>query len=316
MRYPDLLPTELERHNYDAFLDERASLLRDSVDFLTEAWHLMAAKLADVDCPSHTTVLMQCRNVIDLLDGIEILVRQGSSFNCFHLLRSAMEASWGMMWILAEDTERRGKAYQVGHAHRVIDFARRLDRRTAAHDQLRKSIAGQNHAQVIEGDNVDAAAVYETKAALLARPEYREIEQAWQTAAAGRKKKRRPGPPPWYSIFGGPETIRALAYEVKEGVAYETMYALHSNSVHAGNAFDHMSPAPDGEAKPVRPIRHPAWLTKVTSHSVNIAAGMVPLILTKYAPENGAEFRERYVVTLRPRILELLASADTDPRWP
>lgn len=316
MRFPDLLKTDEDRHRYDAFCLDRATLLRDSIDLLLDAWRATADHVADLQCPSHTTVLLQCRNEIDMLDGIELLVRGGSSFNCFHLLRSAMEGYWGILWVLNDDTERRGKAYQVGHAHRAIEYSQRLDRRTKTNEQLRKSLAGQQYARILESGEVDADAILEKKATLLAEPEYAEIEKAWQEAAAERKKKKRPGPPAWYSLFGGPQSIRGLAYAVNEGFAYETIYALHSDSVHASNALDHIAPAPEGEDKPIRPLRHPGWLSKVTNHSVNIACGLAVGLLSRYAPEQGAAYHERYVVNLRPRIRVMLDGLDSDPHWP
>lgn len=316
MRFPDLLASDEDRSRYDALCHERSTLLHDSIDLLLDAWREMATNLAALECPSHTTVLMQCRSVIDLLDGIELLVRGGSSFSCFPLLRSAMEGYWGMKWVLDDTTGRRGKVYQVAHAHRAIEYSQRFDRRTRANEQLRKALEGQPHVQLLKGGGVDADAVARKKLALLAEPEYADIEQAWQTAAAKRKKAGRAGAPAWYSIFGKPESIRALAYAVEEGFTYETMYALHSDSVHGGNALDHIGPAPEGEEKPIRPIRHPGWLSKVTSHSVNIACGIAPLLLTRYAPDQGAVFLQRYESALRPRILQLLGQLDSDPRWP
>jgi len=316
MRFPDLLATDEDRSRYDALCCERAALLRDSIDLLLDAWRAMADNVANLQCPSHTTVVMQCRSEIDLLDGIELLVRGGSSFNCFPLLRSTMEGYWGILWVLGDATGRRGKAYQVGHAHRAIEYSQRLDRRTKTNEELRKALEGQPHVQILEGGEVDAGAVTKKKVALLAEPEYADIEWAWQETAAKRKKAGRSGPPAWYSIFGKPGSIRALAYEVNEGFAYETIYALHSDSVHAGSALDHIGPAPEGEDKPIRPIRHPGWLSKVTSQSVNIAVGIVPLIVLRYAPDQGPAFRQRYEIFLRPRILELLGQLDSDPRWP
>jgi hypothetical protein len=316
MRYADILVTDEARQQYEALLSERADLVRDAVDFLIDAWRVLDNKLAHIESPSHTTVLMLCRSEIEFLDGVELLVRAGSAANCFHLLRSAMEAHWGILWILREDTERRGLAYQVGHAHRAIRYAERLDPRTSINVKLRKGLEGQHQVQILEGGDADAAAVAEGMAPVLTHPECVEVEKAWQAAVADRTKKGRLGPPPWYSLFGGPASIRGLAYAVEEGTAYETIYALHSDSVHAGNAFDHLGlPADEGD-KAVRPIRHPEGLARVALESVLTATKIVPPILLKYAPESGMPFLKRYERTIRPRILALLDRLRSDPLGP
>lgn len=316
MRYSDLLVTDEARRQHEALLGERADLVRDSVDFLIDAWQVLESKLAQIESPSHKTVLMLCRSEIELLDGVELLVRGGSAANCFHLLRSAMEAYWGILWILREDTERRGLAYQVGHAHRAIRYAERLDPRTSINLKLRKSLEGQHQVQILEDGDADAAAVAEGMAPVLTHPECVEVEKAWRAAVADRAKKNKPGPPPWYSLFGGPASIRGLAYAVEEGTAYETIYGLHSDSVHAGNAFDHLASPADGGDKAVRPIRHPEWLARVALESVLTATKIVQPILLKYAPESGMPFYERYEQTLRPRLLTLLEQLESDPLRP
>ena len=316
MRYPDLLVTDEARRQHEALLGERADLVRDSVDFLIDAWQVLESKLAQIESPSHKTILMLCRSEIELLDGVELLVRGGSAANCFHLLRSAMEAYWGILWILREDSERRGLAYQVGHAHRAIRYAERLDPQTSINGELRESLEGQQHVQILDGGDADATAVAEGMAPVLTHPECIEVERAWQAAVAERRRKNRLGPPPWYPLFGGPASIRGLAYAVEQGTAYETIYALHSDSVHAGNAFDHLASPTDGGDKAVRPIRQPEWLARVALESVLAATKIVQPILLQYAPELGMPFFERYERTLRPRVLALLKQLESDPLRP
>ena len=62
MRYPDLLVTDEARRQHEALLGERADLVRDSVDFLIDAWQVLESKLAQIESPSHKTILMLCRS--------------------------------------------------------------------------------------------------------------------------------------------------------------------------------------------------------------------------------------------------------------
>lgn len=313
MRFSDCLTNARDRHKYDAYRRKLGMAVHDSVDFLIAAWDILADAVASKECPSHATVLMQYRNVIELLDGVEILVREGSSFNCFHLLRSTWEAYWGILWVLAEDTERRGKAYQVWHAHRTIAFASRFDESTDAHARLRARVGGQEHSHIFEGTEVDSAGVRDRKLKLLSLPEYRETAAAWDEAVAQRKGK--PGLPAWHSLFNGPKHAGELAACVGQRVAYEVYYGFYSDAVHAGNAFDHIAPSGDANGNSVRPIRHPEWLAKVSCQAIQLGVCVVQVVLKDYAPQHLDTFRERYAIKLRPAMQELAKGEQLFAPW-
>lgn len=313
MRFPDCLANARDRRKHETHCRELATVVHDSVDFLIAAWEILAGSDALKECPSHTTVLMQCRNVVELLDGVEILVREGSALNCFHQLRSTCEAYWGVLWVLDEDTERRGKAYQVWHAHRTMAFTAQFDTSTDVHARLRSRVSGQEHAQIFDGARVDSEAVKERKLRLLSLPEYRETAAEWERAVADRKNK--PGFPFWYSLFGGPKHVGALAARVGQRPMYEVFYGFYSDAIHAGNAFDHLAPLNDGSERAVRPVRHPGWLSKVACQASQLAVLTSRAVLGHYAPQQVSIFGKRYVERLRARIQRLTEGDRLIANW-
>ncbi len=313
MRFPDLLVNARDRKQYQRYRAERALFVNDSVDFLIDAWTTAEAEDASSGQTSGATVLMQTRNVIEVLDGVGVLVREGCTQNCFHLLRSAWESYWGILWVLADDTLQRAKAYQLAHAHRTVAFAERCDPTTDANKKLRERLAGQEHSHVFEGADVDSLAIADRVAGLFESAEFRDIETAWQEAVIARGKK--PGPPPWYSLFGGPDTARQLAYRVGEGVAYETFYGFYSDAVHGMNAFDHMANTKNGDTQSVRPIRHPFWINKVSSQAGQIALLVTAKILKSLASESVEAFKVRYAKALAPAMRKLLGEETLEAPW-
>jgi hypothetical protein len=313
MRYPDLLVTARDRKRYQRYRAERGQFVHGCVDMLIAAWRVLDEKMATTTDPACATILMQIRNVLESLDGVAVLVREGCTQNCFHLLRSAWETYWGILWVLADDTERRAKAYQLAHAHRTVAFAERFDYSTKVNKALRERVAQQNHAHVFEEADVDSTAIADRMKLLFDSPEFRDIEAAWLEASAMRRNKA--APPAWYSLFKGPETTRQLAYAVGEGVAYETFYSFYSDAVHGTNAFDHMAAARDGDSQSVRPIRHPFWINKVSSQAGQIAVLLVSKALTKYAPDKAEWFKSQYVKQLRPMMLSLTGDEMLNAPW-
>jgi len=313
MRFPDLLVNARDRKQYKRYRDERAMFVHDSVNFLIDAWTTAEATNANSGQTSGATVLMQTRNVIEVLDGVGVLVREGCTQNCFHLLRSAWESYWGILWVLADDTLRRAKAYQLAHAHRTVAFAERCDPTTDANKKLRERLAGQDHSHVFEGADVDSLAIADRMRRLFESDEFCDIEAAWQKAVTARGKK--PGPPPWYSLFDGPENARQLAYRVGEGVAYETFYGFYSDAVHGMNAFDHMANTETGDAQSVRPIRHPFWINKVSSQGNQIALLVAAKVLNSLASESVAVFKARYAKSMAPRMRKLSGDETLDAPW-
>lgn len=81
-------------------------------------------------------VVMLGLHVVEALDAIAILLRCCSVDPAKVILRSEMEAMFGLTYMGQSDSERKSIQYLVGHAHARIDWYKRLDPTTEMGKQL------------------------------------------------------------------------------------------------------------------------------------------------------------------------------------
>jgi hypothetical protein len=251
----------------------------------------------------HITVLMLVRHVIECLDAVAVLVSKGCIPPCDPLLRSGMEALLGILYILEKDSEQRGLAYQVAHAHKKIKFYQRCDPNHPSGQQLRKDL----QYDPIGGDVLkelppqDYSKYITNLQAMLQRPEYQPIEQAWQAAKKGSKKGgTKNSDPAWFSLFGGPANVRELAIYLKQPAMYEFMYRQWSDKVHAGSVLENVARSSEGQ-QVRRPIRHPDGLPAVLTFAGGFCLELARRLLLAYAPEQMSALRTHYIEDLRGR---------------
>src|SRR5262249_4791024 len=152
---------------------------------LVEAYKVAEESAAKSSEAYHTTIFLLTRHVIEYVDGVAILISQGGSQPCLPLLRSALEATLGVMYILKEDTKRRALAYQVAHTHKRLKVYEQLDPSTEEGQRLREFI-GEDAAKLFGNVTVDCHVKMYHKSqklsGMLAKPDFAPIEQEWQEA--------------------------------------------------------------------------------------------------------------------------------------
>jgi hypothetical protein len=295
MFFPDLLISDEHRREYKQTCEDFAAFFRACTDSLVDVWQVIHHGAAGKP-EHHTVILLLVRHVIESLDGIAILVAGGGSYVCQPLLRTALEGALGVLYILDGDTERRALAYQVAHTHRRIKLYKKVDPNTDAGKQLRKELAADFGADVLNKLPVaDFGAMVKNLENMLARPPFDALEAEWQAYRA----KNRNNDPEWYALFGGPRNFAALARAVKWPAMYEFLYRPWSNEVHAGAAMEAVGQHNGNTV--FRPVRHPEQLQPVVQHATNLALLVSQRLLQVFAPERIPEFRERYVRTIEKR---------------
>jgi len=298
MYFANLLDSDADRAACDDVLGKFAALVRDAVDMLAKGWKIAELEGWKDQQHHHATVQMLTRHVCESLDGVSVLAAKGCAEPSKPLLRSAFEAMLGIQYILEADSERRGIAYQIAHAHRRISLYRKLDPNEQAGKQLLKELADDplfTDMEIVKDDYQKRIANLER---MFARPEFAPIEAEWQA-------KRRNSDPAWYSLFDGPPSIRDLALRLKHGANYEFLYRPWSNAVHAGDCFANIVRGDNG-GQHIRPLRHPEGLQAMIAFAVGVCLAVNRTLLDRYGTKEQREAAQaEYVATIQKRHQEL-----------
>ena len=205
MFFPDLLRTDTQRDEHKKVCSDFSAFLKECLACLVEACQIAEQSAAKSPEVYHSTVILLTRHVIEYVDGVAILISQGGSQPCLPLLRRALEATMGVMYILKADTKRRALAYQVAHTHRKLKLYDQLDPTTDEGKRLRAYL-GADADEIFNKVPIEfwpkLLKQIQSLTGMLANADYAPIEQEWQAT-----KKKEPN---WYSLFGGPQNAREL----------------------------------------------------------------------------------------------------------
>lgn len=280
---------------YRGLLGKFAELVRDAVQMLCRAWEQIQAPSYAEQKHYPLVVLLLTRHICEQLDGVSILAEKGCADPIKPLLRSSFEAMLGIEYILAADSERRGIAYQVAHAHRQIKLYRKVDPEEQSGKQLRAVLASDPLASGMEWPKVDTKKLIANLERMLARSEYAPINSEWD---------RLKGKAKWFALFDGPKDVHALAAKLNRVGMYEFLYRHWSNAVHAGDCLSNIGGKSGNVA--IKPIRHPEGLQSMISVSIGLCLAVTPLLLTRWGTADEQEqFRADYIAQIQPRFEQL-----------
>ncbi len=300
MMFADLLPSDSDREFLAQTCAKFADFIQDCIGCLKMAYDLVGEASAKGTSYHHATVYLLTRHAIESLDGVSVLVSKGCSQPCQPLLHSALEALLGIFYILEADSERRGLAYQLAHAHKKIKVYQRLDPTTDQGKQLRRDIASDPCADILNGLLVsDFPKMIAGLEGMFRQPVFQPIEAEWQRLKVANRNKD----PEWYALFGGPTNVRDLAIRVGVPSMYEFLYRAWSNEVHAGSAMEAIGQK-DGDTV-IRPIRQPDELQPAVNFAGHFSLALARKIVEAYQPAKVADLRTLYIDTIQKRAAEL-----------
>jgi len=311
MFFADLLQNAQDKETIEKTCEEFATFISDCVKSLIDAYNVAVTKAETTKGNHQITVFLLVRHAIECLDAVSVLVSKGCSNPCQPLLRSTLEATLGIFYILKEDTTRRALAYHVAHYHRRLSLYRKMDPVTQAGQEFRNKfkddpIVGSVIADLGHIDVNGMAAHVET---LLKKDDLQPIEDEWQKAKKGKRN------PEWYSLFNGPPNMQELAKEVGlifPGM-YECLYRYWSNEVHAGSVMNATGKKLGQQV--IRPIRHPEELQQAVTLASSFCVLLCTKLLEVFAPDKLEAFRVQYQETLQTRSKALRGKTIIDAPW-
>jgi Family of unknown function (DUF5677) len=242
-----LLRREEARANAEEHFGEALAALRDMVGYGT---HLVIRTYNDSD-KGHVPMVVVgvlLKQVVAMLDAVDILMREGHSYPALLQVRAAFEASLYVDWILQTDSENRAKHYIVGNLRDEAEWAKRAIPGTTekvTFDAAMGSVL--NHPDPVKLE-ADARAHLAQVQGILARPEFQSIDATFTTMRANN-----PFDPAWYKVLGV-RTVRRVADAVGRLKEYEVIYGRGSDAMHSGLYKDHIRFKTGSFT--MRPLRH------------------------------------------------------------
>jgi len=120
MFFADLLQNAHDKETIEKTCKDFATFISDCVTSLIEVYSVAVKRVETTKDNHQITVFLLVRHAVECLDAVSVLVSKGCSNPCQPLLRSTLEATLGIFYILEEDTTRRALAYHVAHYHRRL----------------------------------------------------------------------------------------------------------------------------------------------------------------------------------------------------
>lgn len=296
MKYKEIenvLPRSQDK-GVENLLKNFASLIENAVNFGTHLmkWDAEKKRIGDENMPP----LLFLRNILELGDAISILIRKSSIDPCKPLLRSLLENTFGLEYMLEKETEKRALSYLVWHANKDLKLCEKLDSSTERGKHLKKEIEKDKFLDNVDSlfNNPILIPAKKNAKDLLESLKYVPIETEYQRANTIRKN------PAWYALFGGPNNIEQLAKYLNLHASYEIFYRGFSGNVHATSIFKKkISQNKDGTTDIIQ-IRYPEDAQSITQNTVSFLIMTYLAYFKSRLPEKNKEFQEWYFEFRKP----------------
>lgn len=272
-----ILYRELATANAKPLIQIASPLLRELVNFGTNAL-VRCATSTKGKVNEDLAVLSLYRHILEMTDGVEVLISQACAMPSIPLVRSSFEALISMEYIVQSDTEyvRRSLSWLVGYMHQKIEMYERLDPSTTRGADFQKAIQqDESVPSLLLPPKTEIDKVVNNLSGLLSDPQFASINQDFLSL---------PGWKAWYRLYGGPNDLRELSYRVGRSAFYDFMYRYWSRVSHAHDFGPFIAKDPKGRGV-IRPIRDPQELKEVANFAATIMIAATRKLITKFRPD-------------------------------
>ncbi|MBQ10715.1 MAG: hypothetical protein CMJ45_04105 [Planctomyces sp.] len=290
-----VLYRELSKAEAKSVIEVASPLLREIVNYGTNAF-MRCATSTPGEVNEDVALLTLYLHIIEMTDGIEILVSESCPAPAIPLVRSSWEALISMEYILEADYLRRSLAWLANYARTRLDGYRSLDSSTIQGKEFLEALAADRwvRVDVLAPSNTDMEELLKGIANLekfLARPQFQTVEEEYV-----RTKKKRKSRPQWFQLFDGPTSIRGLARHLNRHAQYDFLYRSWSSVVHAQDASRLIN----------RRLRDANSNKQITSFATSLFLSATQMLLKKFRPGEDLsvwykdEVRERFLLIGKP----------------
>jgi len=224
-----LLNRELSIANSKHIIDKYSPYLVELIDYSTNVLARCEQSLKGTK-GTHLSPILLYYQAIQFADGIEALASQSCFTATKPLLRSLMETTFSIEYMIENDYELLSKAWLV---QSYLERRGSLESLEPSTQKGKEFLEGLRRDKFIKPDKIYLPARDEVELAIdeidkvLSKTKFKIIVSAFK----GKGKIRK-----WYSFDGGPKTFKELALKLKRQTEYEFVYKDLSEIVHAVNS--------------------------------------------------------------------------------
>ena len=275
-----------------------SALIDDAIIFgkaLIE-WDFEKGRKGDENLPP----LLFLRNILELGEAISILIKNSSIAPCKILIRSLLENTYELIYLLGtEEENKRALSFIVWDTHEDLKFYERLNSSTVKGKKFKKELGKDKFKKYINLKIDRESLIHNTQIseALLKSPKYAEMETVFQQLPPGMKKK-------WYSMSSGKINIDQLVKYLNLNASYEIIYREFSTSVHATNIGGKLVPNSEGTVSMIQNT-HTEDAIFLTQFTITFMKMSYEKYYESRIPERGQEVNEWYL-DFNKRYQELL----------
>ncbi len=286
-----------EKHKGDArqVFSKQIDLLVDLVNYgsnlIVRAYDSSAKKLKDM-----IVIIVLLKQVVLMVDAIEILVSNGSGEVGKLQVRTAFEASLFIDWILKEESEKKAKYYYISNLRKQKLWTLRYIKGTTENELFLKSISDlleyMEPGTTYDEDVKEAERQAQEIADLLEKGEWKEINEDFN-----KIQRRRTGyEPHWYEPLGT-SSIKKLAEEVGRLSEYILFYTTGSEFAHTASYTEHAIIS-KGQIR-IEPIRQLRGAHSILQNIIIVTLSSYQSVLRHYRHGELSVFGKKYVTEWR-----------------
>ncbi len=226
------------------------------------------------------------RQVVAMLDGVEILLSNGAAHAAQLQMRALFEASVYIDWILESDSEKKAAYYYIHNLRRKRLWANRAQPGSAESQEF-ITMMNKTGVQINEKVRESARQQIQEIDRILSQTKSAEINRDFD-----KHRKGKPYDPAWYVPLGQ-RSFRTIARTVGKGSLYVILYSGASEVMHTSSYEHHIRVGKDELT--FQPIRSLEGFEIVLRFSNGIALSTFRRILEEYRPGELPAFARKYL---------------------
>lgn len=237
------------------------------------------------------------KQIVAMVDAIEVLLTAGISHVAYLPARTAFEASLYIDFILEHDSEHRARCYLVSNYRDELLWASRATKgspESVAFEQATGGLSQGIHERRPELEAIAAAHLGEVRR-ILKQPELLPINVRFE-----KFKAKRGHDPDWY-VLAGINSISHMAKHLDRRHEYVVFYSKGSLVTHSGSYRDHLRFV--GKEVRFKPVRHIAELNNLLNFAGSVAMHSFRKVVTRYRPGEISAFTAKYAQDWREPFL-------------